>query len=91
MSAWQADLDRGHSLEDVEATILSSSEFFDRQQNDPDRYVDEVYRQLNGTTPTPQQHQSLREQLQRQGEVRYRFTQDLLQRRSGSEAPSGNR
>jgi len=91
MSAWQADLDRGHSLEDVEATILSSSEFFDRQQNDPDRYVDEVYRQLNGTTPTPQQHQSLREQLQRQGEVRHRFMQDLLQRRSGSEAPSGNR
>ncbi|MCU0962747.1 MAG: substrate-binding domain-containing protein [Pirellulaceae bacterium] len=78
LSAWQSDLERGKSLADVQAGILSSSEFFERQQNDRDRFVDEVYRQLNGTAPTPEQHQSLLDRLERQGDVRHRFTQELL-------------
>ncbi len=91
VSAWQADLESGKSLDDVQAGLLSSSEFFDHQQNDRDRYVDEVYRQLNGTPPTPGQHQTLREQLERQGDVRQRFTRDLLQQGRRSEAPDENR
>jgi hypothetical protein len=83
MSAWESDLDQGKTLADVQAGILSSSEFFDRLQGDRDRYVDEVYRQLRGAAPTPQQRQKLREQLERQGDVRHRFLQDLL--REGKE------
>jgi putative lipoprotein len=82
MSAWQSDLDQGKTLTEVQAGILSSSEFFDRQQGDRDRYVDEVYRLLRGAGPTPQQRQKLREQLERQGDVRHRFLQELLRERN---------
>ena len=82
MSAWQSDLDQGKTLAEVQAGILSSSEFFDLQKGDRDRYVDEVYRQLRGAAPTPQQRQKLHEQLERQGDVRHRFLQDLLRERN---------
>jgi uncharacterized lipoprotein YbaY len=77
LTVWQSDLDTGRSLNDIQADILSSTEFYERQQSDRDRYVDEVYRVLKGQTPTIEQHRVLIEQLDRQGDVRNRFVREM--------------
>ncbi|TWU29049.1 hypothetical protein Poly41_67480 [Novipirellula artificiosorum] len=78
VSVWQSELARGRSLNEVEASILGSSEFFDRNHNDPDRFIDETYRQLKGSVPTPAQHQGLRDRLGDQDGQRLPFALDLL-------------
>ena len=65
-------------MEDIQAGILSSSEYYGRHQNDKDNYVRDVFNQLNGQEPTAQQQQELKQQLEKQNDVRLRFTQELL-------------
>lgn len=78
LNAWQTDLSRGRSLQDVQATIMSGSEYYERNQSNDDRFIDEAYRQLgNPQNPPPALHAELKKQLDQQNGVRLKFLQDL--------------
>lgn len=74
---WLADLQQGKSLADVQAGILSSSEYFERQRSNRDLYVTDVFRQLYGTQPTPAQLADLQARYDRAQGVRLPFVQQL--------------
>ncbi|MCR9293189.1 MAG: YbaY family lipoprotein [bacterium] len=89
LDSWQRELERGKALDEIEASILSGSEFFDRQGEDRDRYVDEVYRQLNGSLPNSTQHERLRELLDNNSGLRFPFAREML--RQQTEKAGSNR
>ena len=62
----------------VQAGILSSSEFFERQRSSRDLYVSEVFRQLYGVPPTPAQLADLQARYDRVQGVRLQFVEQLL-------------
>ena len=76
---WLADLQQGKSLADVQAGILSSSEYFERQRSNRDLYVADVFRQLYGVPPTPAQLADLQARYDRAQGVRLPFVQQLQQ------------
>jgi len=76
---WLADLQQGKSLADVQAGILSSSEYFERQRSNRDLYVTDVFRQLYGVPPTPAQLADLQGRYDRAQGVRLPFVQQLQQ------------
>jgi len=76
---WLADLQQGKSLADVQAGILSSSEYFERQRSNRDLYVADVFRQLYGVPPTPAQLADLQGRYDRLQGVRLPFVQQLQQ------------
>jgi len=76
---WLADLQQGKSLGNVQAGILSSSEFFERCRSDRNTYVSEVFRQLYGVPPTPAQLADLQARYDRVQGVRLQFVEQLLQ------------
>lgn len=76
---WLADLQRGRSLANVQAGILSSSELFDRQGRSRDLYVAEVFRLLYGVPPNPAQLADLQRRYNEALGVRLRFVEGLLQ------------
>ena len=76
---WLADLQQGKSLADVQAGILSSSEYFERQRSNRDLYVTDVFRQLYGVPPTPAQLADLQARYDRAQGVRLPFVQQLQQ------------
>ena len=75
---WLVTLQRGRSLTDLQAGILSSSELFERQGRSRDLYVTEVFRLLYGGPPNPTQLADLRARYDRAFGVRQRFVEDLL-------------
>jgi uncharacterized lipoprotein YbaY len=75
---WLTSLQRGRSLTDVQAGILSSNELFERQGRSRDLYVAEVFRLLYGGPPNAAQIADLRARYDRAFGVRQRFVEDLL-------------
>jgi uncharacterized lipoprotein YbaY len=78
VDVWLADLQRGRSLGDVQAGILSSTEMFERSRASRDIYVTEVYRLLYGTPPTPVQVQNLQARYDRAQGLRLTFVEQLM-------------
>jgi uncharacterized lipoprotein YbaY len=78
VEVWLADLQRGRSLGDVQAGILSSTEMFERSRANRDIYVTEVYRLLYGTPPTPVQVQNLQSRYDRAQGLRLTFVEQLM-------------
>jgi uncharacterized lipoprotein YbaY len=83
MATWQQHLDRGGSISDVRIAILSSSEFYDRYYNDPQQYLAGVYLTLFGVPPSPQQRQELTQRLLREGGIRHRVVEELVEQSGG--------
>jgi uncharacterized lipoprotein YbaY len=81
LAAWQAHMQAGRSVQDVQAYILSSSEYYDRMGNQSSRYLAELYRNLFGRQPTAAELQAFQSQYQQYGGSRSLFVQDALQRR----------
>lgn len=75
---WLNHLARGRSLDEVKSYLLSSSEYYDRNQNNTDAYLRGLYRSLYGSDPTPAQLQTWRQQLEAVNGVRSRFVQQLM-------------
>ncbi|MFM8891991.1 MAG: YbaY family lipoprotein, partial [Planctomycetia bacterium] len=75
---WLADLQQGKSLADVQAGILSSSEFYERCRSTRDTYVTEVFRQLFGMPPSAAQLADLQARYDRAQGVRLPVVQQLL-------------
>jgi uncharacterized lipoprotein YbaY len=76
---WMAELQRGRSLTNVQAGLLSSSELFERCGRNRDVYVAEVYRLLYGVPPGPAEMANLRTRYDQALGVRLRFVEGLLQ------------
>lgn len=90
VSAWQLDIQRGKSMDDIQAGILSSSEYFERNNSDRDGYVRELYGELSGREPSGDQQRELREQLEKQKDVRLRFAQELMRQLKANEKGNDN-
>ncbi len=80
ISAWESDLKSGGSLQKVQASLLSSSEFYDQQNDNPERFVNEVYTAVEGTPPSPELSQSLRSDLEKKPSSRQQLVLDLLKK-----------
>ena len=80
ISAWESDLKSGGSLQKVQASLLSSSEFYDQQNDNPERFVNEVYTTVEGTPPSPELSQSLRSDLEKKPSSRQQLVLDLLKK-----------
>lgn len=79
LAAWQAHLQAGRSAQDVQAYLLSSSEYYDRVGNQPSRYLNELYRNLFGRAPTAAELAQFQSQYQQyNGGNRNQFVQDVL-------------
>lgn len=76
---WLADLQRGRTLRDVQAGILSSTEMFERTRANRDLYVAEVFRLLYGVPPTPVQMRDLQQRYDGAQGIRLTFVEQLLQ------------
>ena len=76
---WMAELYRGRSLAQVQAGILSSSEIFERCGRSRDSYVSEVFRLLEGRSPTTPELANLQARYDQALGVRLRFAEGLLQ------------
>jgi uncharacterized lipoprotein YbaY len=83
LSAWQAHLQAGRTLQDVQAYILSSSEYYDRLGNQNSRYLSELYRNLFGRQPTAAELAAFQSQYQQYGGARSLFVQQVLQQQPG--------
>jgi len=83
LSAWQAHLQAGRTLQDVQAYILSSSEYYDRLGNQSSRYLTELYRNLFGRQPTPAELTAFQSQYQQYGGARSLFVQQAMQQQPG--------
>lgn len=77
---WMADLQRGRTLTDVQAGILSSTEMFERCRANRDVYVAEVFRVLYGAPPNASQLQDLQGRYDRVQGIRMDFAEQLLRR-----------
>ncbi len=78
LAAWQAHLQAGRSVQDVQAYLLSSSEYYDRVGNQSNRYLNELYRNLFGRAPTAAELTQFQSQYQQYGGARNQFVQDVL-------------
>jgi uncharacterized lipoprotein YbaY len=79
LAAWQAHLQAGRSVQDVQAYLLSSSEYYDRVGNQPARYLNELYRNLYGRAPTSTELAQFQAQYaQMGGSGRNQYVQDVL-------------
>jgi uncharacterized lipoprotein YbaY len=81
---WSNHLNRGQPASDIQAYLLGSSEYYERYQNNPNLYVQGVYRSVNGNDPTPQQLQTWRKSYDDANGVRSQFVQQVV-------VPPGNR
>jgi len=77
-TVWQRELAKGKSIDEIYATVLSSSEYYDRFYGNVDRYISELYRVLFRRNPTPVEVQSLRNQLARPTELRLPVVLNLV-------------
>ena len=78
LAAWQAHLQAGRGVQEVQAYLLSSTEYFDRVGNQSGRYLTELYRNLYGRAPTQAELAQFQSQYQQYGGVRTQFVQDVL-------------
>lgn len=80
---WSNHLNRGQPASDIQTYLLGSSEYYERYQNNPNLYVQGVYRSVNGNDPTPQQLQTWRQRYDDVNGVRSQFVSQVV--------PPGNR
>jgi uncharacterized lipoprotein YbaY len=78
LAAWQAHLQAGRPVDEVQAYLLSSSEYYDRVGNQSSRYLNELYRNLFGRAPTAAELAQFQSQYQQYGGARNQFVQEVL-------------
>ena len=83
LAAWQAHMQAGRSTQDIQAFILSSSEYYDRMGNQSGRYLAELYRNLYGRQPTAAEIAQFQAQYQQYGGARSLFVQEVMRLQPG--------
>lgn len=79
---WQRELAKGKSLDEIYATILASSEYYDRFRGNIDLYINEIYRTLFGRSATPSEVVALRSRLSQPAELRIPVILNLVRQRT---------
>jgi uncharacterized lipoprotein YbaY len=80
LAAWQSYLQSGRTIQDVQAYILGSSEYYDRLGNQNGRYLAELYQNLMGRPATPTDLAQFQRQYQQFNGGRSQFVQEMLRR-----------
>lgn len=81
-AVWQRELSKGKTVDDILATILCSSEYFDQFRGNVDQYINDVYLVIFNRNPTAQEVRSLRNQMSQSAELRYPVVQSLMRQRN---------
>jgi hypothetical protein len=79
---WQRELAKGKSLDEIYATILASSEYYDRFRGNMDLYINEIYRNLFGRAATPSEIVAMRTRLSQPAEQRIPVILNLVRQRT---------
>lgn len=79
---WQRELAKGKSLDEIYATVLASSEYYDRFRGNMDRYINEIYRTLFGRSATTSEVVALRNRLSQPAELRIPVILNLVRQRT---------
>jgi putative lipoprotein len=79
---WQRELAKGKSLDEIYATVLASSEYYDRFRGNMDLYINEIYRTLFGRSATPNEVLALRNRLSQSAELRIPVLLNLVRQRT---------
>ena len=76
--AWQSHIDRGDSLDDVHAKLLSGVEFYTRADRDDRRYIENMYLAVLGRRPQKAEVDAWIRQLERRGGLRREIAREFL-------------
>jgi hypothetical protein len=79
VQGWVNSIRRGRSLQDVQVDLLSSDEFYQRQQQRPDLFVRALFKAELGRIPTQEEMNFWLRRLRRTGERRSRTVREFLQ------------
>jgi putative lipoprotein len=79
---WQRELAKGKSLDEIYATVLASSEYYDRFRGNMDLYINEIYRTLFGRSATANEVIALRSRLSQPAELRIPVILNLVRQRT---------
>lgn len=85
ISAWESDLKSGGSLQKVQASLLSSSEFYDQQSESPERFANEIHKAIEGTSPSPETNEAMRNELEKKPSSRQKLIMDLLRKQEAKQ------
>lgn len=80
IALWQAEFARGATLEDVRRQLLGGSEYYDKNRNDDDRFLNDVYGSTQGRAPSEAELERMRQQLKSSGGLRTDLVRDLMKR-----------
>jgi uncharacterized lipoprotein YbaY len=80
ITLWQAEFGRGATLNDVRRQLLGGSEYYDKNRNNDDRFLNDAYGSTQGRPPTADELARMRQQLQKSGGSRTDLVRDLLSR-----------
>jgi uncharacterized lipoprotein YbaY len=81
LRSWESHIQQGRPVTDIQSYLLGSTEYYDRQRNDPNIYVRGAYKSIYGQDPNAQQMQQWQQRYQQSGGVRSQFIQQMLQDR----------
>jgi PDZ domain/Type III secretion system lipoprotein chaperone (YscW) len=81
-TVWQRELSKGKSLDEIYATVLSSSEYYDRFRGNMDLYINEIYRTLFGRSASSSEVVALRSRLSQPAELRIPTILNLVRQRT---------
>jgi len=81
-TVWQRELSKGKSLDEILATVLCSSEYFDQYRGNIDQYINSLFEILYGRGANPNEIRALRNQMSQSAELRLPAVLSLVRQRN---------
>lgn len=81
-AVWQRELAKGKTTDEILATVLCSSEYYDRYRGNVDLYITDVYQYVLGRNPAPQEVRAIRSQMALSSDLRYPVILALVRQRN---------
>ena len=81
-AVWQRELAKGKTTDEILATVLCSSEYYDRYRGNVDLYITDVYQYVLGRNPAPQEVRAIRSQMALSSDLRYPVVLALVRQRN---------
>lgn len=81
-AVWQRELAKGKTTDEILATVLCSSEYYDRYRGNVDLYITDVYQYVLGRNPAPQEVRAIRSQMALSSDLRYPVVLGLVRQRN---------
>jgi hypothetical protein len=77
-AVWQRELSRGKTQVEILATILGSSEYYERFRGNQRAYIAELFQYVYSRTPSPQEMQRWQARLAQLRDVRFTLVQEMM-------------